>query len=93
MGITLNMASEMEAYTISDRGTWLSFNNRQYLDILFEKDELLYNTYGVIVLNPNKFPHVKYENSMIFINWLLSNEGKSIINGFKLNGQQLFFAF
>ena len=93
MGITINMASEMDAYTIADRGTWLSYNNKEYLDILFEKDELLYNTYGVIVLNPNKFPHVKYENSMIFINWLLSNEGKNIINGFKLNGQQLFFAF
>jgi len=93
MGITINMASEMDAYTIADRGTWLSYNKKEYLDILFEKDELLYNTYGVIVLNPNKFPHVKYENSMIFINWLLSNGGKSIINGFKLNGQQLFFAY
>ena len=93
MGITLNMASEMDAYTITDRGTWLSFNNKQYLDILFEKDESLYNPYGIIAVNPKKFPHVEYEKSITFINWLLSNEGKSTISGFKLYDQQLFFTF
>jgi len=93
MGITINMASEMEAYTITDRGTWLSFNNKHYLDILFEKDETLYNPYGIIILNPKRFPHVEYENSMTFVNWLLSNDGKSIINEFKLHGQQLFFSY
>ena len=93
MGATLNMASEMDAYTISDRATWLSFNNKGYLDILFEKDELLFNAYGIIVVNPKKFPHVEYEKAMIFINWLLSDEGKSTINGFKLNDQQLFFTY
>mgnify|MGYP000191564390 CR=1 FL=1 len=93
MGITLNMASEMGAYTISDRGTWLSFHNRQYLDILFEKDELLFNPYSIIVVNPKKFPHVEYEKAMTFINWLLSDEGKSTINEFKLNGQQLFYTY
>jgi len=93
MGITLNMASEMDAYTLTDRGTWLSFNNKKYLDILFEKDQFLYNSYGFIVLNPKKFPHVKYKDSMTFLNWLLSSEGKSIINGYKINGQQLFFTY
>ena len=93
MGITINMASEMDAYTITDRGTWLSFNNKHHLDILFEKDKHLYNPYGAVILNPKKFPYVEYENSLIFINWLLSNEGKSIINGFKLYDHQLFFSY
>ncbi len=93
MGITLNMASEIGAYTITDRATWLSFNNKKYLDILFEKEKSLHNPYGLIVLNPKIFPHVKYEHSMIFLNWLLSANGKSIINGFKINGQQLFFTY
>ena len=93
MGITLNMASEIGAYTIADRATWLSFNNKKYLDILFEKEKSLYNPYGLIVVNPKIFPHVNYEHSMIFLNWLLSANGKSIINGFKINGQQLFFTY
>tara|TARA_B100001013_G_C24589689_1_gene434244 strand:- start:208 stop:1011 length:804 start_codon:yes stop_codon:yes gene_type:complete len=93
MGMTLNMASEMDAYTITDRATWLSFNKKKYLKILFENDQLLHNSYGFIVLNPKKFPHVQYENSMIFLNWLLSPEGKSIINEFKIYGQQLFFTY
>ena len=93
MGVTLNIASEMDAYTLSDRGTWLSFNNKNFLDILFEKDESLKNYYGIIAVNPKKFPFVKYEDSMIFINWLLSEDGQSTINGFKLNDQQLFFTY
>ena len=93
MGVTLNMASEMDAYTLSDRGTWLSFNNKKFLDILFEKDESLKNYYGIIAVNPKKFPFVKYEDSMIFINWLLSEDGQSTINGFKLNDQQLFYTY
>ena len=93
MGITINMASEMDAYTITDRGTWLSFNNKQHLDILFEKDENLYNSYGIIILNPKRFSHVEYENSMTFINWLLSEDGKSVISRYKLYGQQLFFPY
>jgi len=93
MGITLNMASEMDAYTLSDRGTWLSFNNKKFLDVLFEKDESLKNYYGIIAVNPKKFPFVKYEDSMIFINWLLSEDGQSTINGFKLNDQQLFYTY
>ena len=91
MGTTLNMASEMDAHTISDRGTWLSFNNKNFLDILFQGDQLLFNPYGAIPINPNKFSHVEYKKSMIFINWLLSNEGQTIINGYKLHDQQLFY--
>ena len=93
MGITLNMASELDAYTLTDRGTWLSFENKKYLDVSFEKDQFLFNPYSAIIVNPKKFSHVNYEDSKIFINWLLSEEGKSIIDGFKVNGQQLFFTY
>ena len=93
MGKTLNMASEIDAYTLTDRGTWLFFNNKQDLNILFEESKSLHNPYGVIAVNPKKFPHVEHEKSMVFINWLLSNEGKFIINGYKIDGQQLFFTY
>lgn len=93
MGITLNMASEIGAYTISDRATWLSFKNKKFLDIVFEKDEKLYNPYGIVLVNPDKYPYVEYNNSKIFIDWLLSEEGKLVINNYRLSGQQLFFTF
>jgi len=93
MGITLNMASELNAYTLTDRATWLTFNNKRKLEILFQNDKSLHNPYGIIPINPNKFFHTEYDKSMIFVNWILSNEGKSVINDYKLNGQQLFFTY
>ena len=93
MGITLNMASELNAYTLSDRGTWLSFKNKGNLEVLFEKDKLLINPYAVIAVNPKKFPDSEYNNSMLFVNWLKSETGKTTINNFKINGKQLFFAY
>ena len=93
MGITLNMASELNAYTLSDRGTWLSFKNKGNLEVLFEKDKLLINPYAVIAVNPKKFPNSEYKNSMLFVNWLKSEKGKTAINNFKINGKQLFFAY
>ena len=93
MGITLNMASELNAYTLSDRGTWLSFKNKGNLEVLFEKDKLLINPYAVIAVNPKKFPDSEYNNSMLFVNWLKSETGKATINNFKINGKQLFFAY
>ena len=93
MGITLNMASELNAYTLSDRGTWLSFKNKGNLEVLFEKDKFLINPYAVIAVNPKKFPDSEYNNSMLFVNWLKSETGKATINNFKINGKQLFFAY
>ena len=93
MGITLNMASELNAYTLSDRGTWLSFKNKGNLEVLFDKDKLLINPYAVIAVNPKKFPDSEYNNSMLFVNWLKSETGKATINNFKINGKQLFFAY
>ena len=91
MGPTLNTAAGMSAYTLSDRGTWLSFKNRGPLDIVVEGDKRLFNQYGVILVNPAKHSHVKKEMGQAFIDWLVSDEGQKAIAAYKINGQQLFF--
>jgi tungstate transport system substrate-binding protein len=91
MGPTLNTASGMNAYALADRGTWISFKNRGDLEIVVEGDARLFNQYGVILVNPEKHPHVKKELGQAFIDWLVSKEGQDAIAGFKLDGQQLFF--
>jgi tungstate transport system substrate-binding protein len=91
MGAALNTASAMGAYTLSDRGTWISFKNRGDLVISVEGDKRLFNQYGVILVNPAKFPHVKKEFGQAFIDWLISPEGQKTIAGYKIDGQQLFF--
>jgi tungstate transport system substrate-binding protein len=91
MGPTLNTAAEMSAYTLADRGTWISFENRRDLEILVEGDDRLFNQYGVILVNPEHHPHVKAEAGQAFIDWLISPEGQQAIASFKLRGQQLYF--
>ena len=91
MGPALNTAAAMNAYIIADRGTWLSFKNRQNLKIIVEGDAKLFNQYGVILVNPKKHPHVKAEAGPRFINWLVSAEGQATIAGYKIGGEQLFF--
>jgi tungstate transport system substrate-binding protein len=92
MGATLNVASALDAYAFTDRGTWLSFKNRGQLALLVEGDSKLFNQYGVMLVNPAKHPHVKKDMANLFINWLTSPEGQSAIDGYKLNGQPLFFS-
>ena len=91
MGATLNTAAAMDAYALADRGTWISFKNKRNLTILVEGDDVLFNQYGVILVNPDKFPHVKADAGMTFIDWLVSDEGQQAIAAYKLGGQQLFF--
>jgi len=91
MGPTLNTASGMNAYALTDRGTWLSFRNRGDLEILVEGDKRLFNQYGVMLVNPAKFPHVKKDMGQRFIDWLISPQGQQVIAGYMINGQQLFF--
>jgi len=91
MGATLNTAAGMEGYTLTDRGTWLSFKNPGNLMIVSEGDELLFNPYGVMLVNPEKHPHTKVKEGLAFIDWLISPEGQSAIASYKINGQQLFF--
>jgi tungstate transport system substrate-binding protein len=91
MGAALNTASASNAYTLADRGTWLSFKNRGDLAITVEGDNKLFNQYGVILVNPTKHPHVKKELGQAFIDWLISPEGQKAIADYKINGEQLFF--
>ena len=91
MGPALNTASSMNAYLLSDRGTWLSFKNRGDLTILVEGDKRLFNQYGVILVNPAKHPHVKKELGQKFMDWLVSPDGQRAIAQFAIGGQQLFF--
>ena len=91
MGPSLNTASSMNAYIYSDRGTWLNFKNRGDLTIVVEGDKRLFNQYGVMLVNPAKFPHVKKDLGQTFIDWLVSDEGQKAIAGYKIGGEQLFF--
>jgi len=91
MGAALNTASAMDAYVLSDRGTWLSFKNRGDLDIAVEGDHRLFNQYGVMLVNSQKHPHVKKEWGQAFVDWLISPEGQKAIADFKIEGRQLFF--
>jgi tungstate transport system substrate-binding protein len=91
MGPTLNTASAMNAYSFTDRGTWLSFKNRGELTIVLEGDQRLFNQYGVMRVHPGRHPHVKTELAQLFIDWITSSEGQAAIANFKIDGQQLFF--
>lgn len=91
MGAALNTATAMNAYVLADRGTWISFKNRGDLAIAVEGDRRLFNQYGIILANPDKFPHVKKADGQAFIDWILSPEGQGAIASFRINGEQLFF--
>ncbi len=91
MGAALNAASGMNGYVLSDRGTWISFKNRGDLAIMVEGDKRLFNQYGVMLVNPEKYPSVKRDLGQAFVDWLISPEGQAAIAGYKIDGQQLFF--
>src|SRR6476469_2419994 len=91
MGAALNTASAMNGYVMSDRGTWISFKNRSDLQIVVEGDKRLFNQYGVMLVNPERYPSVKKELGQAFVDWLISPEGQAAIAGYKIDGEQLFF--
>jgi tungstate transport system substrate-binding protein len=90
MGQALNAASAMDAYTLSDRGTWLSFNNKGSLVIAIEGDPRLINRYDVIELSPQKHGDTKIATAKVFADWLVSSEGQQAIGAYQVNGQKLF---
>lgn len=91
MGATLNTAAGMDAYALTDRGTWLSFRNRRDLVIVVEGDQRLFNQYGVMLVNPAKHPGVKRDLGMQFVDWVVSPQGQKAIAGYQIGGEQLFF--
>ncbi len=90
MGRTLNMAAELRAHTLTDRGTWLSFRNRRSLAILVAGDPALNNIYAAIVVNPKRHPHIRVTKARALIAWLLSSDGRRRIAAYKVNGELLF---
>lgn len=91
MGPTLNTAAGMNAYALADRGTWLSFTNRQNLKLVVEGDPKLFNQYGAMLVAKAKHAHVKDKDGQAFVDWLVSPEGQKAIADYKIGGQQLFF--
>lgn len=91
MGATLNVASGLNGYVLSDRATWSAFQNKGQLKVVIEGDTKLRNPYGVILVNPAKHAHIKAAAGQSFIDWLISSEGQDAIAAFKINGEQQFF--
>jgi len=91
MGASLNTASSMSGYILTDRATWISFKNRGDLTIVVEGDKRLFNQYGVILVNPAKHASVKKEMGQAFIDWIVSPDGQKAIADYKIGNDQLFF--
>lgn len=91
MGASLNTAVGMSGYTLTDRGTWISFHNKADFRVLVEGDPRLFNQYGVILVNPAKHPHVKAAQARAFIDWLIGPQAQRLIAAYTIDGQQLFF--
>jgi len=90
MGATLNVARGMGAYTMTDRGTWISFKNKGDFKVLVEGDDNLFNQYGIMLVNSKKHAHVKAVAGQAFIDWIIGAQGQKAIGDYKLKGQQLF---
>ena len=91
MGPALNIATSTGGYVLADRGTWLSFKNRADLVVLVEGDTRLFNQYGVMVVNPARHPQTRVVEAQKFVDWVISPAGQSVIAGYKIGGEQLFF--
>ena len=91
MGTTINIGIGMGAYVMSDRATWLSFGNRGAHRIAVQGDPRLFNQYGIILVNPERHPHVRADPGRRFVDWILSEEGQAAIASFEVDGRQLFF--
>ncbi|MGI9265551.1 MAG: substrate-binding domain-containing protein [Gammaproteobacteria bacterium] len=91
MGATLNVASGLDAYTLSDRATWMNFGNKGDLRIVVEGDKRLHNPYSIIQIDPERYPHVNAAGGQAFIDWIVSEKGQGLIREFRIEGQQVFF--
>ncbi|MET0063333.1 MAG: substrate-binding domain-containing protein [Candidatus Thiodiazotropha endolucinida] len=90
MGKVLQIASEMDAYTLTDRGTWLAYQDKSPLKIVFERDPLLFNPYGIIAVNPKRYPDINHDGANALIKWLISPDGQERIGNFRIGKNQLF---
>jgi tungstate transport system substrate-binding protein len=93
MGEVLTMATEKRGYTLSDRGTYIAFRKKTDLVVLRQGDKTLWNPYGIIAVNPKKYPHVKFGLAMKFIEFVAGPKGRTLISGYKVDGEPLFFVY
>jgi len=91
MGEVLNMAAEMNAYTLTDRATYVAYKARTSLQIAVEGDPKMFNPYGIIAVNPERHKHVNYKGAMQLAEWITSSEGQNLIASFKAGGAQVFY--
>ena len=90
MGKVLQIASELDAYTLADRGTWLAYENKVASKLLFAGDKSMFNPYGIIALSKSRYPDLNHAGAQALIDWLISEEGQKLIGEFRVNGKQLF---
>ncbi|MEW8506842.1 MAG: substrate-binding domain-containing protein [Candidatus Thiodiazotropha sp.] len=90
MGKVIQIASEMDAYTLTDRGTWLAYEHKSPLQIRFEGDPLLFNPYGIIAVSPKRYPDINHQGANALIKWMISPEGQERIGNFKIGNNKLF---
>lgn len=90
MGKVIQMAGELGAYTMSDRGTWLATMDKSPLTVVFEGDETLFNPYGIIAVSKKKYPDINKAAAQAFIDWMISEKGQKMIGEFKVSDKQLF---
>jgi tungstate transport system substrate-binding protein len=90
MGKVLQMASELQAYTLTDRGTWLAMSDKLPLKIQVEGDPGLFNPYGIIAVHPGRYPDINYQGAMEMITWITSKAGQSLIGNYQVHNKQLF---
>ncbi|MFK8068409.1 MAG: substrate-binding domain-containing protein [Gammaproteobacteria bacterium] len=90
MGAVLKIANDKQAYTLTDRGTWLAYRNKMELEVVSEGDPILFNPYHVIAVNPQQHAHTKYKLASEYINFITSEAGQALIQNFKVKGEQLF---
>lgn len=90
MGKVLQMAGELDAYSLTDRGTWLAFRDKSPLKVVFEGDPAMHNPYGIIAVNPRRHADTNYDGAVSLIQWITSADGQELIGSFRIGGEQLF---
>ena len=90
MGRVIQITNELSAYTLTDRGTWLSYRDKVDLQLLFQSDILLFNPYGIIAVNLQRYPDINHHGAKALIDWIISTRGQQLIGEFKKFGEVLF---
>jgi tungstate transport system substrate-binding protein len=90
MGKAIQISNELEAYTLTDRGTWLSYKDKVNLKLLYQGDKNLFNPYGIIAINPKRYSDTNINGANALIKWMISEKGQQLIGEYKIDGQVLF---